>query len=157
MTDTYRDCSGQTEIYIFFLRFCLFIWQSQRTQWQRERGKQASGEEGSPMQGWIPGSWDHDLSRRQMLNWLSHPGTPIILFVGDLYCNEKNCLKITLVQTRLSGGQASWEKRVSFTFSHQKVLHISSVSTELLTLIPVGTLISCGFKVLVIWSSQTLL
>ena len=31
---------------------------------------------GSPMQGSIPGLWDHDLSRRQMLNRLSHPGTP---------------------------------------------------------------------------------
>ena len=24
----------------------------------------------------IPGPWDHDLSQRQMLNQLSHPGTP---------------------------------------------------------------------------------
>ena len=25
----------------------------------------------------IPGRWDHDLSRRQLLNQLSHPGVPI--------------------------------------------------------------------------------
>ena len=31
---------------------------------------------GSPMWGWIPGHWDHDLSWRQMLNLLSHLGAP---------------------------------------------------------------------------------
>ena len=28
----------------------------------------------------IPGPWDHDLSRRQLLNQLSHPGAPIGVF-----------------------------------------------------------------------------
>uniref|UniRef100_A0A452VL31 SCAN box domain-containing protein n=1 Tax=Ursus maritimus TaxID=29073 RepID=A0A452VL31_URSMA len=30
----------------------------------------------SPMQDSIPGPWDHDLSRRQTLHRLSHPGAP---------------------------------------------------------------------------------
>lgn len=30
---------------------------------------------GSPLQGSIPGPWDHDLVPSQKLNWLSHPGT----------------------------------------------------------------------------------
>ena len=30
------------------------------------------------MRGSIPGPWDHDLSRRQKLNPLSHPGAPTI-------------------------------------------------------------------------------
>ncbi|XP_064448631.1 uncharacterized protein LOC123844460 [Mirounga angustirostris] len=34
--------------------------------WEKE--KQASRRAGSPMRGSIPGPWDHDLSRRQMLN-----------------------------------------------------------------------------------------
>ena len=32
------------------------------------------------MWGSIPGPWDRDLSQRQMLNWLSHPGTPNLDF-----------------------------------------------------------------------------
>jgi len=45
----------------------------------RDREREAEGEAGSqgagsPMRDSIPGHWDHDLSRRQMLNHLSHPG-----------------------------------------------------------------------------------
>ena len=34
-------------------------------------------------QGSISGPWDHGLSRKQALNWLSHPGTPrqLILYI----------------------------------------------------------------------------
>ena len=42
----------------------------------REREKDTPCWPGSPTQGLIPGPWDHDLSQRQMLNGLSHPGTP---------------------------------------------------------------------------------
>ena len=35
----------------------------------RQREKQAPHWAESPMRGSIPGPWDHDLSRRQMLNW----------------------------------------------------------------------------------------
>ena len=31
------------------------------------------------MRGWIPGPWDHDLSQRQMLNHLRHPGAPKLI------------------------------------------------------------------------------
>ena len=42
---------------------------------------EGEGEADSPlsrelMRGLIPGPWDHDLSQRQMLNHLSHPGAP---------------------------------------------------------------------------------
>jgi len=49
---------------------------------QREWQAEAEGEAGSPqsrgslMWDSIPGPWDHDLSRRQTLSRLSHPGTP---------------------------------------------------------------------------------
>ena len=35
------------------------------------------------MWGSIPAPWEHDLSRRQMLNRLSHPGSPMIFFFKD--------------------------------------------------------------------------
>ena len=41
---------------------------------EAEDGHQLRGV--SPTQGSIPGPWDHDLSRRQTLNRLSHPGAP---------------------------------------------------------------------------------
>ena len=42
---------------------------------------EGEGEVGSPLSrepdaGWITGPEDHDLSQRQMLNCLSHPGAP---------------------------------------------------------------------------------
>ena len=43
---------------------------------QREREKQTPPRSRKPMYGSIPGPWDHDLSWRQTLNQLSHPGTP---------------------------------------------------------------------------------
>ena len=52
--------------------------------WEREsmsgeeREKQAVCWAGSLTQGSIPGPWDHDLSQRQMLNQLSHPGAPSV-------------------------------------------------------------------------------
>ena len=33
------------------------------------------------MWGPFPGPWDHDLSQRQVLNHLSHPGAPACLFL----------------------------------------------------------------------------
>ena len=41
-----------------------------------QREKQTSCWAGSLTWGSIPGPWDHDLSQRQMLNWLSYPGVP---------------------------------------------------------------------------------
>ena len=58
----------------FFLRFYLFIRaHAQGGGTEREAD---STEQGSLMRGSIPGPWDHVLSWRQKLNWLSHPGTP---------------------------------------------------------------------------------
>ena len=44
---------------------------------QRGKEKQASHRAESLTWGSIPGPWDHDLSQRQMLNWLSYPGVPL--------------------------------------------------------------------------------
>ena len=60
----------------FFLRFYLF--ERKRAQEQGEgkgeREKQTPHWAGSLSQGWIPGPWDHDLSPRQLLSQLGHPG-----------------------------------------------------------------------------------
>ena len=70
-------------LFIFFLFFKDFIYIFEREREHKSRGV-AEGEveagsllsrepkDGAP----IPGSGDHDLSGRQMLNGLSHPGTP---------------------------------------------------------------------------------
>ena len=57
---------------------------------QREREKQAPLRAGSLMWIWIQGAWDHDPSRRQTLNLLSHPGTPLnsILMSTLTYCTH---------------------------------------------------------------------
>ena len=59
-----------------FLRFYLFIWERERghKQGDRQREKQTPCGAGSPE------LWDHDLSWRQTLNWLSHPGAPFSQF-----------------------------------------------------------------------------
>ena len=45
---------------------------------EKEWEKQTPGWAGGPMQGSILGLWDHDLSRRETLNQLSHPGVPTV-------------------------------------------------------------------------------
>ena len=64
------------QLEIIFSKDCLFVWQwgHKQGEQQREREKQASHWARSPVWGLISGSWDHDLSQRQMLNRLSHPG-----------------------------------------------------------------------------------
>ena len=77
-----------------FGAFCLFvfclnhlcIWQKVREhkqgEQQREKEKQALHWAGSPIWGSIPGLWDLlDLSWRQTLKGMSHPGAP-----GSLWC-----------------------------------------------------------------------
>jgi len=65
----------------FFLSFFFFYWfdrekKSTSRGSSQQREKQAPRWARSLMWGWIPGPWDHDSSRRQMPNRLSHPGTP---------------------------------------------------------------------------------
>ena len=67
--------------FLFFLRF-IYLFDRERAQQgeqQREREKQV-------MRGSIPGLWDHDLSQRQMLNHLSHPGTPGACIILNFSC-----------------------------------------------------------------------
>lgn len=62
---------------IFTLDFFFKIFFERQTDRQHEqRGEGEAGLAGSPMQDSTPGPRDHDLSRRQMLNQVSHAGTP---------------------------------------------------------------------------------
>ena len=73
---------------LFIFKKMLFIWEREREQarehkqGQRERRKLTPCWTGtwSPTQGTVSGPWDHELAQRQMLNWLSHPGT-----LGQVY------------------------------------------------------------------------
>ena len=51
-----------------------------RGEGQRERERSRLPRVESPIQGSIPGPQDHDLSLRQTLNRLSHPGTSKKIF-----------------------------------------------------------------------------
>ena len=65
-----------------------FIYLTQRENTSRGSRRQQRGEGKSRLpaeqetqsRAWSQDSWDHDLSQRQMLNWLSHPGAPISYF-----------------------------------------------------------------------------
>ena len=79
---------------LIFLRRILFDWQRERERAcshvhaqvgrlagrRRGRGRLPCWM-GSPTWVLIPGPWDHYLSQRQMLNWLSHPGSPNLNFL----------------------------------------------------------------------------
>ena len=75
------QCTERKWFLLFFKD--LFIWQRERACASTSRGS-SRGRGGSRLTpcwagglvwGLIPGPWDHDLSRRQPLNWLSHPCT----------------------------------------------------------------------------------
>ena len=59
-----------------------FIWkrETKSTSRGRVRGEVTPHWAGSLTQGSIPGCQDHDLSQRQTLNQLSHPGAPKLMF-----------------------------------------------------------------------------
>ena len=62
-------------LFKFFLRFYLFIHETQREAETQVEGK-AGSLLGSPTRDSIPGTRDHALSQRQALHPLSHPGVP---------------------------------------------------------------------------------
>ena len=70
-------------MFIFYKDFFLFIWESMSGEWGRgaEGDREADSllsREPDAKWGSISGPQDHDLNRRQPLNWLSHPGAPYV-------------------------------------------------------------------------------
>ena len=109
MTPILLFCPKSHSFLSFFFLKILFIFDREREctsrgrSRQREREKQALRRAGSPMRGSIPGLWDHDPSRRQTLNHLSHPGAPILPFFNHSVDNRPNKLSqmILLKQSRI--------------------------------------------------------
>ena len=73
-------------LFLFFLRFYLF-WERERKR-ARVRGKgqgrkrsRLPAKQGGLTWGSIPGPQDHDLTHRQTLKWLRHPGTPSFILI----------------------------------------------------------------------------
>ena len=67
--------SWQNHNLTVFISEILFIYlrEYEQGEGQMEREKQNPHWEGNSTWGSIPESWDHDLTWRQTLNWLSHP------------------------------------------------------------------------------------
>ena len=71
----------------------------------RRRGRsRLSAEQGARCRGLIPGSWDHDLSWRQVLNQLSYPGASILTlkcvrtsFMRSVFVKCYMCLTIMCI------------------------------------------------------------
>ena len=75
---------------------------------------QGEREAGSLTRGSIPGTRDHGLSRRQMLNWLSHPDTPWTYFLKSFILNlQKVKFLFSIVQ--------SWEPWPNVTITTTKI------------------------------------
>ena len=78
----------------------LFIYLRETERSQAGGGAEGEGEASSPLskepnlglRGLIPGPWDHDLSQREVINWLSHPGVPWIACF--LMLNDRSSLYI---------------------------------------------------------------
>ena len=78
----------------YFFKKILLIYLTDKE--RAQAGGEGEGEAGSslsrsPTWGLIPGPCDHDLSRRQMFNWLSHPRTHnwyfcLILRSANIFC-----------------------------------------------------------------------
>ena len=66
------------QLFFWFKKKFFLIYLTETTSRQRgkQKRKQAPCRAESPMWGSILGPWDHDLSRMQRLNPLSHPGAP---------------------------------------------------------------------------------
>ena len=56
---------------------------------QREREKQTTGRPGNKIKSLIPGPWDHDLSRKQMLKLTELPRPPQSLYFEYRKDNKK--------------------------------------------------------------------
>ncbi|XP_059274515.1 zinc finger protein 736-like [Mustela nigripes] len=73
MLENHSSVAGLDFIYLF-VRERASGSEHRQTEWkQSQREKQAPCGARSLMWDSIPGRWDHDLSRRQLLNQLSHP------------------------------------------------------------------------------------
>ena len=93
------DCFLKDFIYLFERETEIVTEIAKESTREEEREKQTPCSAGSPMQGSISGPWDHDLSWRQMLKWLSHPAIPIYLIVVNFILAFNSCFLIPTSKT----------------------------------------------------------
>ena len=91
----------------FLFKDIIYLFQREGEHKQGERHAEEEGEAGSPLSkepetlALIPGPWDHDLSRRQTFNQLSHPGAP------KIFEFKLNTLQLTCSVLLVSGLECS--------------------------------------------------
>ena len=92
---------------LFFPKIHLFIREREwvKGKRQREREKQTFCWTGSPMWGSIPQPWDHNLSWKQMLDPLSHPGDPWFVSIYEIICFQLCDLHWLFIISGWSGWQ----------------------------------------------------
>lgn len=77
--------SHRVQYYLPFFKKNLYLFEREGQSTSRGgEGKTDSLLNKEPPKGSVPGHWDHDLSKKQMLNRQSHPDIPIIIHIEAL-------------------------------------------------------------------------
>ena len=122
----------------YLLTYLFIIRESTSRGSSRQRDKQALHWAGNPTQDPIPEHWDHALSQRQMLNWLSHPDVPgwnsfIFFEKTNFILNQwfhDNHKLLSKLCKRPDSGLVTTFMCSKFTFSCSKhIFHIVGIST----------------------------
>ena len=97
----------------------------------------------SPTWGWIPGPWDHDLSGRQVLKQLSHPGTP-----STGFRIESNVLSQMTHSKEKCGGLSPFKSSIGLCRPPQMWVHVGPSEPEVLTRLPFWEKLVSGWSCL---------
>lgn len=93
---------------------------------------------------WIPVPWDQDLSWRQMLNWLSHPGAHLGKFLNARLILTLSCHWLALEKSAFCGRYYSYELKLALavrnegTKTHQELKFLSLSHSENLEVVRPG-------------------
>ena len=118
-----------------FFKDFIFI-DLKETEWERQHKQEVGkgrGRSRFPVkQDSIPGPWDHDLSWRQMLNQLSHPGPPLEHFLSSisphilvglpLTATSYTCLANTCSYVHLADGTPNFHEEVTLPLATHMTL-----------------------------------
>ena len=93
----------------------IYLRETERESMSREREKQTPYWAGSQIQSLISGLWDHDLSWRQAVNQLSHPGAPKNLIPDELgaSCSATMPSTVLLKRTQKKKLWKEWNHKFS--------------------------------------------
>ena len=97
--------------FFFFFKFIYLFWERERAcahEWGRDTERWKERESQAGAQTHKP--WGHDLSWNWTLNWLSHPGTPTMLFSNTRWRRKEHASgSIVLKVGPPTGVSVSWE------------------------------------------------